>query len=86
MKDYQEQFEVYYDEIKQFCERNKKIALEKLSVETTLTPLVPEDSNAVVCEKAVSHHVEKPILSPSAESFKWLCMRGNIYLQTIYSG
>ncbi|EFO21735.2 leucine Rich Repeat family protein, variant [Loa loa] len=35
VKEYQEQFEVYYDEIKMFCERNKEIALKKLSVLTT---------------------------------------------------
>uniref|UniRef100_A0A1I8EW14 Leucine Rich Repeat family protein n=1 Tax=Wuchereria bancrofti TaxID=6293 RepID=A0A1I8EW14_WUCBA len=36
VKEYQEQFEVYYDEIKMFCERNKEIALKKLSVLTTV--------------------------------------------------
>ncbi|VDN06013.1 unnamed protein product [Thelazia callipaeda] len=31
IQEYQEQFMVYYDEIKMFCERNKEIALKKLS-------------------------------------------------------
>ncbi|VDN36271.1 unnamed protein product, partial [Gongylonema pulchrum] len=36
VKEYQEQFKVYYEEIKMFCERNKQIALKKLSVQTTV--------------------------------------------------
>ncbi|VIO99218.1 Leucine Rich Repeat family protein [Brugia malayi] len=40
VKEYQEQFEVYYDEIKMFCERNKEIALKKLSVLTTVEDVV----------------------------------------------
>ncbi|KAL3986241.1 hypothetical protein ACH3XW_41930 [Acanthocheilonema viteae] len=36
VKEYQEQFKVYYEEIKMFCERNKEIALKKLSVFTTV--------------------------------------------------
>ncbi|CAG9540172.1 unnamed protein product, partial [Cercopithifilaria johnstoni] len=36
VKEYQEQFKVYYEEIKMFCERNKEIALKKLSVLTTV--------------------------------------------------
>uniref|UniRef100_A0A8R1XU91 Protein phosphatase 1 regulatory subunit 37 homolog n=1 Tax=Onchocerca volvulus TaxID=6282 RepID=A0A8R1XU91_ONCVO len=36
VKEYQEQFKDYYEEIKMFCERNKEIALRKLSVLTTV--------------------------------------------------
>ena len=32
MKEYNEEFRKYFNEIKEFCERNKKMALDKLTV------------------------------------------------------
>ncbi|VDM50399.1 unnamed protein product [Toxocara canis] len=37
VKEYNEQFKLYFDEIKSFCERNKQTALKKLSVQSSIS-------------------------------------------------
>uniref|UniRef100_A0A915C3P4 Protein phosphatase 1 regulatory subunit 37 n=1 Tax=Parascaris univalens TaxID=6257 RepID=A0A915C3P4_PARUN len=45
VKEYHEQFKLYFDEIKSFCERNKQLALQKLSVQSS-TSEVTSDSES----------------------------------------
>ncbi|KAK0410981.1 hypothetical protein QR680_005416 [Steinernema hermaphroditum] len=64
--EYQEQFQLYYDEIQQFCQRNRQNALKKLSVQSTAsssTVSVHEDSDA---KKAETHEVKKETKSEVA--------------------
>lgn len=55
VKEYQEQFKLYFDEIKQFCERNKQLALKRLSVQSS----VMEDHNESSSESSESSDREE---------------------------
>ncbi|VDK48074.1 unnamed protein product [Anisakis simplex] len=69
VKEYHEQFKLYFDEIKSFCDRNKQAALKRLSVQSSVTENNPTESESVEdAQRTKNEQQEKSDVNETTEN------------------